>query len=514
MKRLQAILLCAAILISGCSTTTSPAQEHNVVASTPFLADITRNIAGDRLNVTALVPPGRDPHTYEATFSTIRAIAYADLAITNQLLLEDAALMDSLHANLPANAPIIALGDEAIPFGAYHIPLVEDLALSTAWLGLRVDGSGGTQDSVSFTATAAKGPGNMAAFTTGTFGQANAWLTTSDGISSADTLALPTNAHTHMSWAFSKPGTYQLTLAATLNSGSHTTELGQTTLTFAVGIDPTDVEPTPTRIISSGHVDITASLAGRLTLRGEDTNATPYDVDPHTAVIAVPHSTATEIPAKGNWRFIGKPGEQVWILAQAVIGKHVHGEIDPHMWLDVRNTIAYVDVITQALSTYDPQGATIYQDNAQRYKTQLTKLDRWMRLTLAMIPPNNKRLVTSHDGYGYFAKGYGLDVAGYVSPNPSLEPSTRDLANLSATLASLNIPAVFTELGGAGQSPALTNLAHANNIDICPITGDVIQEGQTYIDLMTSLTTTVFTCLNPGALPPWPADLDIPKVEQ
>lgn len=137
-----------------------------------------------------------------------------------------------------------------------------------------------------------------------------------------------------------------------------------------------------------------------------------------------------------------------------------------------------------------------------------------MRLTLAAIPPNNRRLVTSHDGYGYFAKGYGLDVAGYVSPNPSLEPSTRDLANLSATLAALHIPAVFGELGGAGQSPALTNVAQANNIDICTITGDVLQQDQTYIDLMTNLTTTVSTCLNPGALPPWPADLEIPKVEQ
>ncbi|QRV02997.1 anchored repeat ABC transporter, substrate-binding protein [Arcanobacterium phocisimile] len=504
--------------LSGCSGTTSHLDEHQVVASTPFLADITRNIAGDRLTVSALVPPGRDPHTYEATFSTIRSIAYADLAITNQLLLEDAALMDSLHANLPQNARIVALGDESIAFGAYHIPLVEDLALSTAWLGLRVDGSGGTQDSVTFTATQADGPGDIAAFTTGTFGQANAWLASSDGISDADTLALPTNAHTHMSWAFSQPGVYHLTLNATLHSQETTTELGSTTLTFAVGVDPTDVEPASptavTRIIDSGHVDITASLSGNMTLRGEDTNASAYDVDPTTTVIAVPHSTATEIPAEGNWRFIGKPGDRVWILAQAVIGKHVHGEIDPHMWLDVRNTIAYVDVITEALATYDPQGKDAYHANAAQYKAKLAKLDRWMRLTLAAIPPNNRRLVTSHDGYGYFAKGYGLDVAGYVSPNPSLEPSTRDLANLSATLAALHIPAVFGELGGAGQSPALTNVAQANNIDICTITGDVLQQDQTYIDLMTNLTTTVSTCLNPGALPPWPADLEIPKVEQ
>lgn len=131
---------------------------------------------------------------------------------------------------------------------------------------------------------------------------------------------------------------------------------------------------------------------------------------------------------------------------------------------------------------------------------------------MAAIPPENRRLVTSHDGYGYFAKGYGLDVAGYVSPNPSVEPSTRDLTNLSATLGSLNIPAVFAELGAAGQSPALINVARAHNINVCTITGDVLHGNQTYIDLMTNLTTTISTCLNPGALPPWPADQDIPKV--
>ncbi|QJC22652.1 anchored repeat ABC transporter, substrate-binding protein [Arcanobacterium buesumense] len=507
-------------MLASCAAPQHDNARH-IVASTPFLADITRNIAGDHIDVVPLVPPGRDPHTYEASFSTIRAIAYADLAITNQLLLEDAALMDSLHANLPSNARIVALGDESVPFGAYHIPLVEDVSLSTAWLGLRVDGSGGNQDSVTFTATSVTGPATMAAFTTGTFGQANAWLNASDGISPADSLALPTNAHTHMSWAFAKPGIYHLDLTSALNHEDDTTDLGSTTLTFAVGTDPATIAETmidddghPARIINSGHLDITASLTGGITLRGEDASGTSFIENPSHAVITVPHSTATTIPTSGDWRFIGKPGDDVWILAQAVIGKHVHGEIDPHMWLDVRNTLAYVDTIADALVTFDPANKASYLANATAYKEKLTKLDRWMRLTLAAIPTKNRRLVTSHDGYGYFAKGYGLEIAGYVSPNPSLEPSTRDLTNLSATLASLHIPAVFAELGGAGQSPALTNLAHANNINICSITGDVVQDGQSYIDLMTNLTTTVSTCLNPGSLPPWPADLDIPKVDQ
>lgn len=516
MKRFLA-MACTAAMLSGCSPATTT-HSHQIVASTPFLADITRNIAGSNFTVTSLTPPGRDPHTYEPTMSTIRSIAYADMAITNQLLLEDAALMDTIAANLPRTSRVVALGDEAVPFGAYHIPLVEDVSLSTTWLGLRVDGAGGSQDSVSFHATDVSGPAPMAAFTTGTFGQANAWLTSSDGISDADSLALPTNAHTHMSWAFMKPGVYKIALAAELSSAT-THDLGSSTVTFAVGVDPAKVASTmidddgrPARVISSGHVDITASLAGGISLRGEDGNGTSYVADPHKTVIAVPHSTATTIPNQGNWRFLGKPGQDVWILAQAVIGKHVHGEIDPHMWLDVRNTAAYVDTIAQALASYDPAHKNDYLTNARTYKEKLAKLDRWIKLTMAAIPPENRRLVTSHDGYGYFAKGYGLDVAGYVSPNPSVEPSTRDLTNLSATLGSLNIPAVFAELGAAGQSPALINVARAHNINVCTITGDVLHGNQTYIDLMTNLTTTISTCLNPGALPPWPADQDIPKV--
>lgn len=125
---------------------------------------------------------------------------------------------------------------------------------------------------------------------------------------------------------------------------------------------------------------------------------------------------------------------------------HEEGEIDPHLWFDVRNVIAWVDIIKQRLSALDPGSAAVYQANASSYAQELAALDAWVIEQIASIPEANRKLVTNHPSFGYFAGRYGLEQIGAVYPlSPSAEPSARDIALLEDTIREFGVQAVFAE---------------------------------------------------------------------
>ena len=123
-----------------------------------------------------------------------------------------------------------------------------------------------------------------------------------------------------------------------------------------------------------------------------------------------------------------------------------HGEFDPHVWFDVQNVKVWVENIERTLSTLDPAHADRYAANARAYLTQLDALDGWITEQVAEIPAQNRKLVSSHPVYGYFAARYGFEQAGVIYPiTPSAEPSARELAALEDLIAEYDIPALFTE---------------------------------------------------------------------
>ena len=200
-----------------------------MVATTGILADLVRNVGGDRVTTLSLVPDGADPHAYEPSLRDVRDIVYADLAFSNYLLLEQQSIISALDANLPDGVPNISLAEEAVKYAAELIPLVENVALDTIWLGLRVRGDGeelgATRSSeVTLRAVDVRGPGELIAYLTGSFGQADRYLDSSDGFDAAsgyeeDSVQLPPAAHSHMSWAFTRPGVYELDLEALIQVG-------------------------------------------------------------------------------------------------------------------------------------------------------------------------------------------------------------------------------------------------------------------------------------------------------
>lgn len=496
-----------------------------VVTTTGILADLARNVAGDRAEVRSLVPDGADPHSYEPSLRDIREIVYADLALTNYLLLEEQSLIRAIDANLPEGVPNVALAESAVRYAAEIIPLVENVNLDTIWLGLRVSGSGeqfgaDRSSEVRLKATGLDGPGELAGYLTETFGEPAVFFDSADGFDPgdgyrADTAVLPPDAHTHMSWAFTEPGVYRLEFEAELapDPRSRPVPLGTTAVTFAVGVDPRSVPGMDgAEVLSGGHADVTVELGSadrepRLLLQadpapgGGGTGRGPgpdgrQSHDPARTVIEVPNKALTEIPGDPRFRFLGRAGEPVHQLPQAVLGRHVHGEIDPHLWQNVRNAMAYVQIIRDQLTAADPAGAGEYRANAAAYLAELDELDGYLERTIAAIPPARRHLITTHDAFGYLGAAYGLSIAGFVTPSPSSEPSMAERRKLTETIANLQVPAVFLEPQLAARSSTLTEVAREQGVRVCPIYGDAFdQDVRTYAQMMRANADSLLDCL-------------------
>lgn len=124
---------------------------------------------------------------------------------------------------------------------------------------------------------------------------------------------------------------------------------------------------------------------------------------------------------------------------------------NPHLWLDPQNAVSYVDTIQRTLSRVDPDNASLYQTNAERYTGQLEDLDASIQQQVGTIPPAQRVLVTTHDAYPYFAKRYGFTYLAVVSANPDAGPSAQEYAQLVKTVRDNNVKAVFGETGFSAQ---------------------------------------------------------------
>ena len=126
-------------------------------------------------------------------------------------------------------------------------------------------------------------------------------------------------------------------------------------------------------------------------------------------------------------------------------GQDHDGVIDPHGWQDLSNALCYVDHIAEALSEADPVGKALYQANASKYKEQIAILDAEIRKNFATIPAERRKVVTSHDAFGYFSRAYGISFIAPVGINTEAEPSAAELGRIIKQIRQEKIPAVFLE---------------------------------------------------------------------
>lgn len=120
---------------------------------------------------------------------------------------------------------------------------------------------------------------------------------------------------------------------------------------------------------------------------------------------------------------------------------------DPHWWSDPRDAAAAVRAIERRLAAVDPPHRGRYERNADAYLERIRTLDHRLARCFASIPPARRRLVTDHDAFGYFARRYGIDVAGAAIPAQATEaqPSARDLRELVQTIEAEGVSAIFPE---------------------------------------------------------------------
>lgn len=126
-------------------------------------------------------------------------------------------------------------------------------------------------------------------------------------------------------------------------------------------------------------------------------------------------------------------------------GTHDHGNLDPHAWQDVANVKAYVRNIRDGLIAVDPDGRASYETNADAFLARLDTLDAELRRRMSAIPAERRRIVTTHDAFGYFGRAYGLQLTAPQGRSTEAEASAADVARVIREIRATKAPAVFVE---------------------------------------------------------------------
>ncbi len=119
--------------------------------------------------------------------------------------------------------------------------------------------------------------------------------------------------------------------------------------------------------------------------------------------------------------------------------------VNPHLWLDVGNARAYAARIATALTAADPAGEATYRTGAASYDARLAALDAEIRSSLAGIPAANRRVVSFHEAFPYFAAAYRLEIVGVIVDAPGQDPSAGEIAAVVTAIRGSGARAVFAE---------------------------------------------------------------------
>ncbi|MDO8718343.1 MAG: metal ABC transporter substrate-binding protein [Polaromonas sp.] len=145
---------------------------------------------------------------------------------------------------------------------------------------------------------------------------------------------------------------------------------------------------------------------------------------------------------------------------------HDHDEADPHAWQTPHNVVLYARNIAAALAQVDPAGATAYQANAAAYVKELQALDTWAKAQFAAIPAAKRKVITSHDAFGYFAAQYQIRFLAPQGVSTDAEPSARQVAQLIRQIQREKIRAVFIE--NMSNPKLLAQLARDAGVTVGP----------------------------------------------
>jgi manganese/iron transport system substrate-binding protein len=225
------------------------------------------------------------------------------------------------------------------------------------------------------------------------------------------------------------------------------------------GADPHTYEPVPSQVADVTKADVV--LVNGLGLEQTLQNVIENNVGADVPVVVMSEGLS---PLD-----VGEEGE--------------HGEGNPHLWLNVRYAMHYVERIRDAIIQVDPAGETEYRAAADAYLAELEALDGEVADAIETIPPERRKLVTFHDAFPYFAERYGLDVVGFVIRSPGREASAGEIADLVEEIRGEDVPAVFKE--PQLQARVLELAADEAGVEVCTLySGALDGEVDSYVKLM------------------------------
>ena len=142
------------------------------------------------------------------------------------------------------------------------------------------------------------------------------------------------------------------------------------------------------------------------------------------------------------------------------------GHPNPHLWPDPNLGLRYAELVQDRLAAMDPDNSEYYAENLERFRGRIEQLDQAIRAAVATVPEQNRKLLTYHDSWAYFAKQYGMEVIGAVQPSNFSQPSVREVASLIDQVRALGLPAVFgSEVFPSDVLEAIASEADAQFID-------------------------------------------------
>ncbi|HEU5462457.1 MAG TPA: metal ABC transporter substrate-binding protein [Nitrososphaeraceae archaeon] len=119
------------------------------------------------------------------------------------------------------------------------------------------------------------------------------------------------------------------------------------------------------------------------------------------------------------------------------------GDPNPHLWLNVEYAIKFANLIRDKLIEMDPSNSQYYSENSNKYTKLLKQLDEGIKKSVETIPLKNRKLLTYHDSWAYFAPRYGMTVIGAIQATDFSDPSPKDIADLIDQVRIEKVPAIF-----------------------------------------------------------------------
>lgn len=180
-----------------------------------------------------------------------------------------------------------------------------------------------------------------------------------------------------------------------------------------------------------------------------------------------------------------------------------NGDPNPHLWTDPLYAKRYAEIVAEELGDLDPDNAAFYRANLEEFSARIDELDAAIRLATESVPPENRKLLTYHDSFPYFAREYGWTVIGAIQPSDFAEPTAQEVAGLIDQIREQQVPAIFGSEVFASpvleQIAAETGAEYIDDLRDDDLPGDNGDPQHSYLGLMVFDLRTFMTALGGDA---------------